>query len=768
MSTSSEISAQIAAALSAEWRPPAVGDRLDNHLLVEHLGAGRYSEVWRAQNIVTNSTVAIKIFTPERFPPEDRQAAAERFHKGARAMARLNHPRIIALRSSPTVSGPFLWFSMAHLPERDLASALSRNLLTAEECAAVFEDIVEATVYSHLQGAVHRDIRPSNILLEREDSGRYRGVLADFDMTYWENVLQSENSTIGNVSLPRYLPEELIRTSPQNSDFKKLVRSPHNDVFALGIVLADIFLGEETIRRLDADAFVAKLGGSRRRFRGGKVPSAALQWKTARTLAAVLDPDKSDLRHATDLLALWTSTGPAPHLKARTVYYICLASLITTLLLLADWLGAVLAGTPNGRAVRTALFATAGLTSITPILGWALRLRGIVPPSGERIARIVTWFHTRRVRMRVLVALALTIPVALFILVGPLQRTWTYRVSSANGCRLVDEGEKEIAKIDTDSAVTIDAKGATRLRCRPDHVHAAVITPLSILTPGVTVAGDFPDAGIDAPLATIDAGTTSPTPTIRSIAQITPPPEQTVFAQLLTPRMKADDRFERAANLGFSLWPASHQTPTLRLTYFFSSAAAKKLLALQRELRVIATPLLAKPSPSYEEAQTVALWGHGEISLMQCEHGLSVLSRVVYHNNHSNAVVWIADIARCLALEDQFIYTATNAKQLSLAPDDQANFEGVLLWIAMTDVPGLIERGIRWRAARLLDALAVDWSSSRNALLVRIAQHSTLCPELKWAYDDTTGAHSAISTTLATRIASRALDPKGCAFLATL
>jgi len=768
VSTSSEISAQIALALSAEWRDPAVGDRLDSHLLVEHLGAGRYSEVWRAQNIITNSTVAIKIFTPERFPPEDRQAAAERFHKGARAMARLNHPRIVPLKSPPVVSGPFLWFSMAHLPEKDLAGALSRNLLTAEQCAGVFEDIVEATVYSHLQGAVHRDIRPSNILLERDDTGRYRGVLADFDMAYWETVLQSETSTIGNVSLPRYLPEELIRTSPQNAGFKKLVRSPHNDVFALGVVLADIFLGEETIRRLDAEKYMAELAGSRRRFRDGKPPTATLQWKTARTLAAVLDPDKSDLRHATDLLALWTSDGPTPHLKARTVYYLCLSSLVVTLLLVADWTGALFAGTPTGRTIRNAFFTVAGITTFTPVVAWLLRLRGIVPPTGERIARLITWLHTRRTRMRALVLLALAIPLTLIVTIGPIQRLWRYRVASADGCRLVDDSGKEKARVDTDSRVTVHAKDAARMRCRPDKVQAATITPLSVLTPSVPVVADTPDAGVDAlPPLSLDAGTTAPAkPT--TVKQIAPPPEQTVFAQILTPTMKADDDFERSANLAFSLWPAANQTPTLRLTYFFSPIASKKLLALQRNLRIIATPLLSKATPTYEEAQAIALWGHGEVALMHCEHGLSALAKVVYHHSHSNAVVWIADIARCLALEDQFIYTVTNAKQVSLAPDDRANLEGVLLWIALTDNAGLIDRGIRWRAARLLDAIVADWSASRSVLLERIALFSTVCPELKWAYDEAPGPGSAVAATLARRVAVKSLDSRSCAFLNTL
>ncbi|MGW3209856.1 serine/threonine-protein kinase, partial [Streptomyces sp. NPDC001135] len=177
---------------SDERRVPAVGessaggsgapsfggfDRLGDYVLCEVLGEGGMGQVYRAYDLSQDREVALKILSPRlQLDKEFRQ----RFQRESRIVARLNEPHIIPIHHYGEIDG-LLYLDMRLVEGEDLRSRLrDRGPLTLPEAADILAQVADALDAAHEADVIHRDVKPSNILLSKGHSGAPFVYLVDF------------------------------------------------------------------------------------------------------------------------------------------------------------------------------------------------------------------------------------------------------------------------------------------------------------------------------------------------------------------------------------------------------------------------------------------------------------------------------------------------------------------------------------------------------------------------------------------------------------
>ena len=142
------------------------GTPFGRYRLVELLGRGGMGEVWRAYDTATNNrTVAIKLLAPHL--AED-DTFVQRFRREADAAARLNNPHIIPIHNYGEIDGR-LYVDMRLIEGRDLQEVLADGPLPPARSVEIVGQVAKALQAAHRVGLVHRDVKPSNILVDRDD-----------------------------------------------------------------------------------------------------------------------------------------------------------------------------------------------------------------------------------------------------------------------------------------------------------------------------------------------------------------------------------------------------------------------------------------------------------------------------------------------------------------------------------------------------------------------------------------------------------------------
>lgn len=155
---------------SAELTPDAPADleaqptdqRIGRYLLGESLGSGGAARVYRAYDQIQERFVALKLLSPNA---DD--ALRNRFRQEARLVAGLRHPHIVQTLQVGDATGEDSAYIAMELVEGDSLSELlnRRERLSVAESCNLLAPIARALDYAHAQGIVHRDVKPSNVLL---------------------------------------------------------------------------------------------------------------------------------------------------------------------------------------------------------------------------------------------------------------------------------------------------------------------------------------------------------------------------------------------------------------------------------------------------------------------------------------------------------------------------------------------------------------------------------------------------------------------------
>jgi eukaryotic-like serine/threonine-protein kinase len=204
------------------------GQKIRDYVLEEKIGEGGMGEVWRARHAILDRQVAIKAMARHL---ETDPEFGRRFLQEAQSQARLNHPRIVGVSDFFAEDGQY-FLVMPLMSGKSLADRLHelQSPLPVSDALVVARDVLEALDHAHQEGIIHRDVKPSNILLDRDGHAS----LTDFGIAL---SLGRHRVTLTRTSLgtPHYMSPEQIR-SPKTVDHR-------TDVYSFGCVLYEMLTG---------------------------------------------------------------------------------------------------------------------------------------------------------------------------------------------------------------------------------------------------------------------------------------------------------------------------------------------------------------------------------------------------------------------------------------------------------------------------------------------------------------------------------------------
>ncbi|MGH7721010.1 MAG: protein kinase domain-containing protein [Gemmatimonadaceae bacterium] len=219
----------------------AVGDLYD---VRDEVGRGGMAIVYRALDVRLRRHVAIKVLPPEY---AFRRDVKERFLREAQTAAQLSHPNIVPIYSVDERDG-LVYFAMALVDGESLAQRLATGeRLSFDDVRRILHDVGDALAYAHARGVVHRDIKPDNILLDRETG---RPMVTDFGIAHAAEADSRLTVTGVAVGTPAYM-------SPEQALGEREVDG-RSDIYSLGIVGYQLLAGELPFRANNTPSMMMK------------------------------------------------------------------------------------------------------------------------------------------------------------------------------------------------------------------------------------------------------------------------------------------------------------------------------------------------------------------------------------------------------------------------------------------------------------------------------------------------------------------------------
>lgn len=192
---------------------------IGRYRLLEEVGQGGMSVVYRGKEIDTGEIVAIKVLSPY-IAQEPRFKA--RFDREVGLLSQMDHPNIVPILNYGEEKGN-TYIAMPYYSGGTLQDLIDRDYMDLREVGKVLEDIAAGLDHAHRHGIVHRDIKPSNIVIDSEG----RALISDFGFAHVED---SSHSLTGSVLIgtPAFM-------SPEQCAGHEV--DPRSDQYSLGAVL---------------------------------------------------------------------------------------------------------------------------------------------------------------------------------------------------------------------------------------------------------------------------------------------------------------------------------------------------------------------------------------------------------------------------------------------------------------------------------------------------------------------------------------------------
>ncbi|QDV25264.1 serine/threonine protein kinase [Aureliella helgolandensis] len=213
---------------------PGNDQRLGDFQIIREVGRGGMGAVYQAEQISLRRIVALKIM---RFGSVSDPEAIERFQREAETVANFHHTNIVPIFAVGVDHG-VNYYAMQFIEGQSLAQVLQerQQSIGANEVAEWGLQASEALSHAHARGVVHRDVKPSNLLLDAES----RIWLTDFGLARkLDNVTLSIAGAI--IGTPRYMSPEQAAAAIKRVDYR-------SDIFSLGATLYELLTGVPAFR----------------------------------------------------------------------------------------------------------------------------------------------------------------------------------------------------------------------------------------------------------------------------------------------------------------------------------------------------------------------------------------------------------------------------------------------------------------------------------------------------------------------------------------
>ncbi len=222
-------------AAPVERQPAPLPEEMAKHFpqfeILTLLGQGGMGAVYKARQPALDRFVALKVLPAHAAADA---GFAERFNREARALAKLNHPNIVAVYEFGQADG-LHYLIMEFVDGPNLRQVEQAGRLTPEQALEIVPQICEALQFAHNEGVVHRDIKPENILLDKK--GRVK--ITDFGIAKLVGVPAGKVSLTGAkdvLGTPHYMAPEQVE-KPATVDHRA-------DIYSLGVVFYELLTGE--------------------------------------------------------------------------------------------------------------------------------------------------------------------------------------------------------------------------------------------------------------------------------------------------------------------------------------------------------------------------------------------------------------------------------------------------------------------------------------------------------------------------------------------
>ena|GEM_PF-606647 len=203
-----------------------IGSILAERYEIEQLiGMGGMAIVYRAKHLMTMRAVALKILKPDQVYANPK--VAEYFSNEAKATANLNHRNIVAVMDAACDEDGTAFLVMEYLKGQTLDEVLQeQEFMPSNRVAALFEQICDGVDHAHSRGILHRDLKPVNIMIVKDDRGDEQVKILDFGISKAMTATAKVSATVATITYAS--PEQLSKGASIDH---------RSDIYSLGVIL---------------------------------------------------------------------------------------------------------------------------------------------------------------------------------------------------------------------------------------------------------------------------------------------------------------------------------------------------------------------------------------------------------------------------------------------------------------------------------------------------------------------------------------------------
>ncbi len=215
--------------------------------IVDKIGMGGMASLYRVKDLLFGEELAIKIMRAEVAKDKISQ---QRFRQEARAARELNHPHIVSVRAFDISPEGIPFMIMDYIDGADLGKIVRNNPISIKTFFKIFIQVSGALVHAHSRGVIHRDVKPSNMLISLQGDSEVWVKLVDFgiakllypldDEDPGSHVLTRTGQTVGS---PAYMSPEQAQGKPVDA---------RADIYSLGCVMFEALTGQMPFKASNA------------------------------------------------------------------------------------------------------------------------------------------------------------------------------------------------------------------------------------------------------------------------------------------------------------------------------------------------------------------------------------------------------------------------------------------------------------------------------------------------------------------------------------